>query len=111
MGVQRTDVKLEVLAAFPPRPLPSRHDPPAHGTAQLIDPTMTRSLHTDACRDQLPPGLVRSERMPGDPPDVVEIWFLRFEEPKKSKHWRDRHPAQNCDTLVVLRGRTVIRRV
>jgi hypothetical protein len=26
-------------------------------------------------RDQLPPGLVRSERMPGDPPEVVEIWF------------------------------------
>ena len=23
----------------------------------------------------LPPGLVRSERQPGDPPDVVEIWF------------------------------------
>jgi glutamine synthetase len=26
-------------------------------------------------RDQLPPGLVRSERMPVDPPEVVEIWF------------------------------------
>jgi hypothetical protein len=25
--------------------------------------------------EQLPPGLVRSERMPGDPPEVVEIWF------------------------------------
>jgi hypothetical protein len=23
----------------------------------------------------LPPGLVRSERMPVDPPEVVEIWF------------------------------------
>jgi hypothetical protein len=23
-----------------------------------------------------PPGLVRSERMPGDPPEVVEIWFV-----------------------------------
>jgi hypothetical protein len=23
----------------------------------------------------LPPGLVRSERMPADPPEVVEIWF------------------------------------
>jgi len=23
----------------------------------------------------LPPGLVRSGRMPGDPPEVVEIWF------------------------------------
>ena len=23
----------------------------------------------------LPPGLVRSGRMPADPPDVVEIWF------------------------------------
>jgi hypothetical protein len=22
-----------------------------------------------------PPGLVRSERMPADPPEVVEIWF------------------------------------
>src|SRR3954453_15540072 len=26
-------------------------------------------------RDQLPPGLVRSERMPGDPPEGVEVWF------------------------------------
>ena len=24
---------------------------------------------------QLPPGLVRSERQPVDPPEVVEIWF------------------------------------
>jgi hypothetical protein len=89
-----------------------------HGTAQLIDPTMARALHADACRDHalvawvvlwdlpayperyaarlatstaspyllladtlagiqemLPPGLVRSERMPGDPPEVVELWF------------------------------------
>jgi hypothetical protein len=91
-----------------------------YGTGQLIDPTMARNLHTDACRnhaivawavlwdlpayperfaarlatcgrvpspspyllladtlagirDQLPPGLVRSQRMPGDPPKVVEI--------------------------------------
>jgi hypothetical protein len=26
-------------------------------------------------RAMLPPGLVQSERMPVDPPDVVEIWF------------------------------------
>jgi len=26
-------------------------------------------------RAMLPPGLVRSERMPGDLPEVVEIWF------------------------------------
>ena len=26
-------------------------------------------------RELLPPGLVRSERMPVDPPDVVESWF------------------------------------
>ena len=24
---------------------------------------------------QLPPGLVRSDRQPSDPPDVVEVWF------------------------------------
>jgi hypothetical protein len=85
---------------------------------QIIDATMARGLHADACRDhalvawvvmwdapaypeqfiarlatnavcpyvlvadtlagvqaQLPPGLVRSERQPADPPDVVEIWF------------------------------------
>ena len=91
-----------------------------YGTDQLIDPTMARALHADACRDHplvawavlwdlpahpdryaarlltsgrapspyllladtlagiremLPPGLVRSERMPADPPEVVEIWF------------------------------------
>jgi hypothetical protein len=26
-------------------------------------------------QQMLPPGLVRSERMPGDPPEVREIWF------------------------------------
>jgi hypothetical protein len=95
-------------------------NPLPHGTDQIVDATMARSLHTDACRnhaivawvvlwdlpayperfaarmatsgalpspyllladslagirDQLPPGLVRSERMPGDPPGMVEIWF------------------------------------
>ena len=88
---------------------------------QLIDPTMARALHADACRTHaavawvvlwdlpayperyaarlvtsgagsfpyllladtlavirtmLPIGLVRSERMLGDPPEVVEIWFV-----------------------------------
>src|SRR4051812_39525365 len=87
---------------------------------QLIDATMARALHAEACRTHaivawvvmwdlpahsnrcaarlvtsgqtawpyllladtlagiqamLPPGLVRSERMPVDPPDVMEIWF------------------------------------
>jgi len=26
-------------------------------------------------QEQLPAGLTRSERMPVDPPEVVEIWF------------------------------------
>ena len=26
-------------------------------------------------QEQLPPGLVRAERQPSDPPEVVEIWF------------------------------------
>jgi hypothetical protein len=26
---------------------------------------------------QLPPGLVRSERQTGEPPDLVEIWFAK----------------------------------
>src|SRR3954449_12243576 len=101
-----------------------------HGTDQLIDPTMARALHADACRthaivawvvmwdlpahpnryaarlvtsgqaawpyllladtlagiqEQLPPGLVRSERMPGDPPEVVEIWFARKKTPSQTK--------------------------
>jgi hypothetical protein len=85
---------------------------------QVVDATMARALHADACRDhalvawvvmwdapgypeqfiarlatkrlspyvlvantlagvqeQLPPGLVRAERQPADPPEVVEIWF------------------------------------
>jgi hypothetical protein len=91
-----------------------------YGTDQIIDPTMARALHADACRDHalvawavlwdlpaypdryaarlvtsgqgmlpyllladslagiremLPPGLVRSERMPADTPEVSEIWF------------------------------------
>jgi hypothetical protein len=73
---------------------------------QIIEPTIARALHADACRthaivawvvtsgqaawpyllladtlagiqEQLPPGLVRSERMPADPPEVVEIWFAK----------------------------------
>src|SRR3954449_12706609 len=28
-------------------------------------------------QEQLPPGLVRSERQPADPPEVVEVWFAR----------------------------------
>ena len=27
-------------------------------------------------QEMLPPGLVRSDRMPADPPEVVEIWFV-----------------------------------
>ena len=91
-----------------------------HSGDQLIDPTMARALHADACRDHalvawavlwdlpaypdryaarlvtsgqgtlpyllladslagiremLPPGLVWSERMPADTPEVSEIWF------------------------------------
>src|SRR6476469_7439563 len=46
---------------------------------QIIHAAMARALHADACRDHalvawvvlwdLPPGLVRSERMPADPPE------------------------------------------
>jgi hypothetical protein len=28
-----------------------------------------------ALRAQLPTGLARSDRQPGDPPDLVEVWF------------------------------------
>ena len=95
-------------------------NPLPYGTDQLVDPTMARSLHADACREHalvawavlwdlpaypdryaarlvssgqgmlpyllladslagiremLPPGMKRSDRMPADPPEVVEIWF------------------------------------
>jgi len=95
-------------------------DPPPYPGDQIIDATMARALHADACRTRaivawvvmwdlpahpnryaarlvtsgqaawpyllladtlagiqamLPPRLVRSERMPVDPPDVMEIWF------------------------------------
>jgi hypothetical protein len=30
-------------------------------------------------QEQLPPDLARSERMPGDPPEVVEIWFPAYQ--------------------------------
>jgi hypothetical protein len=91
-----------------------------YATDQLIDATMARALHTDACRDHalvawvvlfdlpayperyaarlvtsgdppfpyllladslagirdmLPPGLDRSERHAGDPPEIVEMWL------------------------------------
>jgi hypothetical protein len=87
---------------------------------QVINTTMARALHSDACRTHpivgwlvmqdlpdypdrvvarlvtvsptpyvlvadtlgelhaaLPPGLIRSERQPADPPEVVEIWFAQ----------------------------------
>lgn len=90
----------------------------SYATDQLIDATMARALHADACRTHaavawavfwdlpaypdryaarmatstaspyllladtlaeiramLPPGLAWSDRMPADPPEVVEIWF------------------------------------
>jgi len=35
-----------------------------------------RALHALAdVQEQLPPGLVRSERQPINPPEVVEMWF------------------------------------
>jgi hypothetical protein len=97
-------------------------DPLPYPGGQLIDTTMARALHADACRDHaavawavlwdlpahpdryaarlvtsgqaawpyllladtlaeiqemLPHGLVRSEPMPVDPPEVVEIWFAK----------------------------------
>jgi hypothetical protein len=42
----------------------------AHPTAYVMVADTLAEL-----RVMLPPGLVRSERQPSDPPDVVEIWF------------------------------------
>jgi hypothetical protein len=123
-----------------------------YGTGQLIDPTMARSLHADACRNHaitawvvfwdlpayperfaarlvtsgqaawpyllvadtldgiramLPPGLVRSERMPVDPPEVVRSGSRssrRINSP-------DPRPAQSDHgAFSAPRGQTAVRR-
>jgi len=57
-------------------------DPPEHPgrvVARLVTETPTPYvLVADSLAEihaQLPPRLVRSERQPADPPEVVEIWF------------------------------------
>ena len=69
-------------------------NPLPYGTDQLIDPTMARALHADACRDHaliawvvlwdLPAYPERYAARLGwrgqsgcrlNPPEVVEIWF------------------------------------
>jgi hypothetical protein len=58
------------------------HDPPEYPdrfVARLVtDQPSPYALIADALagiHEQLPPGLVRSERQPVDPPEVVEVWF------------------------------------
>jgi hypothetical protein len=43
----------------------------------MLSPYLLLADSLAGIRDQLPPVLVRSERMPVDPPDVVEIWFAK----------------------------------
>jgi hypothetical protein len=57
-------------------------DPPEYPdkfTARLVSGTASPYVlvaHALAeVQEQLPPGLVRSERQPVDPPEVVEVWF------------------------------------
>ena len=54
---------------------------PGAFTARLVtDAPTPYVLHGDTLADlhaRLPAGLVRSDRQPGDPPDLVEIWFSR----------------------------------
>ncbi len=48
--------------------------------ARLVTDTPTSYVLTAdtlaGIHDQLPPGLVRSDRQPAEPPDLVEIWFV-----------------------------------
>jgi hypothetical protein len=39
-------------------------------------PYVLRAATLMELRAQLPAGLMRSERQPADPPDLVEIWFM-----------------------------------
>jgi hypothetical protein len=54
---------------------------PEHYAAQLMTsgqapwPYLLLADTLAGIRAMLPPGLTRSERMPSDPPEVIEIWF------------------------------------
>ncbi|MFL5280770.1 MAG: hypothetical protein ACJ8AW_07150 [Rhodopila sp.] len=52
---------------------------PGAFTARLVADTPTPYVLVgetlEELRVQLPQGLVRSARVPGDPPDLVEVWF------------------------------------
>ncbi len=54
-------------------------DYPDEFVARLISGTPTPYVlladSLDGLQAQLPVGLIRSERQPVDPPEVVEIWF------------------------------------
>ncbi|MFL5281683.1 MAG: hypothetical protein ACJ8AW_12000 [Rhodopila sp.] len=55
---------------------------PGSLTARLVTyeptPYVLTAATLEDLRAQLPPGLTRSEREPGDPPDLVEIWFVSY---------------------------------
>jgi hypothetical protein len=44
-------------------------------SGQALSPYMLLANSLAGIQEQLPPGLVRSERMTADSPDVVEIWL------------------------------------
>jgi hypothetical protein len=46
-----------------------------HRSIQTHGPIAAKAWVARVNQAQLPPGLVRSERQPVDPPEVVEIWF------------------------------------
>ena len=44
-------------------------------TVAIIEDHLLLAETLGGIQTQLPPGLMRSERQPVDPPEVVEIWF------------------------------------
>jgi hypothetical protein len=81
-GVMARAIQSEAASSQPLFTWIVMRDPPDHPgafVAHLMTDAPTRYVllgHTLAeVRVQLPPGLVRSQRQPSDPPEVVELWF------------------------------------
>src|SRR6476469_1839902 len=64
-----------VLWDLPAHPERYAARPATSGAAPSPSPYLLLAATLAGVREMLPPGLARSERMPADPPEVVEIWF------------------------------------
>jgi len=83
-AIMASAIQVDAARAHPLLAWIVMHDPPEYPdafVARLVTSGPTPYLLRAEClaevHAQLPRGLVRAERQPVDPPEVVEVWFLR----------------------------------